>query len=208
MIRIVIVDDDFLVTESLKTILEANEELQVSGTGHSGEDAVKLYQEWRPDVLLMDIRMGEQTGIDAASKILSEDSEAKILLLTTFSDEEYIKDALAIGVKGYLIKQDLEAIIPAILAVNKGQSVFGTPIMEKMPGILRSEAGTSAHFDLSPQEEKVLTLVANGLNNKEIAGEMFLSEGTVRNYVSRLLEKLELRDRTQLAVFYYQKYRE
>lgn len=207
MIKIVVIDDDFLVTESLKTILEATAEIQVSATGHSCDDAIQLFHQWHPDVLLMDIRMGEQTGIDAAKVILEEDAEAKILLLTTFSDDEYIKEALNIGVKGYLIKQDLEAIVPAIIAVEKGQSVFGTPIMEKIPVILKQEAGHKDNFDFSEQEEQILLHVANGLNNKEIAQAMFLSEGTVRNYISRLLEKLELRDRTQLAVFYYQKYK-
>lgn len=207
MISVAVIDDDFLVTESLKTILEATDDIKVSGTGHSSNEAVQLFQKWHPDVLLMDIRMGEQTGLDAARTILSESPEAKILLLTTFSDEEYIKEALSLGVKGYLIKQDLGAIVPAILAVSKGQSVFGTPVMEKIPAILKEEGNGKCGFDFSAQEEEILTHVANGLNNKEIAQKMFLSEGTVRNYISRLLEKLELRDRTQLAVFYYQKYR-
>lgn len=207
MINVLVIDDDFLVTESLKTILEATGEIHVSATGNSCEDAIQLFHQWHPDVLLMDIRMGEKTGIDAAKTILAEDPQAKILLLTTFSDDEYIKEALNIGVKGYLIKQDLEAIVPAIIAVQKGQSVFGTPVMEKIPAILKQEENCKEGFDFSEQEEQILTHVANGLNNKEIAQAMFLSEGTVRNYISRLLEKLELRDRTQLAVFYYQRYR-
>lgn len=207
MIKVVIVDDDYLVTESLKTILEADGKIDVQAMGHSCDEAIQLFQQWQPEVLLMDIRMGELTGIDAARKILADYPEAKILLLTTFSDEAYIRDALQLGIKGYLIKQDLAAIVPAIRAVHSGQAVFGSPVMEKMPQILKhSEPRQDYHF--SEQEIAILEHVANGLNNKEIAQALFLSEGTIRNYISRLLEKLALRDRTQLAIFYYQKYQE
>lgn len=205
MIKVVIVDDDYLVTESLKTILEADEDIAVQATGHSCEEAIQLFQQWQPDVLLTDVRMGEQTGIDAARTILAENPAAKILLLTTFSDEDYIRDALQLGIKGYLIKQDLAAIVPAIRTVHSGQAVFGTPVMEKMPQILK-QSKPRHDYDFSDQEVTILEHVANGLNNKEIAQALFLSEGTIRNYISRLLDKLELRDRTQLAVFYYQKY--
>ncbi|MHC5375581.1 response regulator [Enterococcus sp. LJL120] len=205
MIRIVVVDDDYLVTTSLKTIVEADGKIQVVASGHSGQEAEVLYQKWQPDVLLLDIRMAEGTGIQAAENILTANPQAKILLLTTFSDEEYIQKALEIGVKGYLIKQDLSAIVPAILAVVNQQVVFGSQIVEKLPSILKP-AAAKPDFSLSEQEETILIQVANGLNNKEIAAALFLSEGTVRNYISRLLDKLDLRDRTQLAVFYYREY--
>ncbi|MDH6365534.1 DNA-binding NarL/FixJ family response regulator [Enterococcus sp. PF1-24] len=206
MIKVVVVDDDFLVTASLKTILEASDEVQVVATGNSCAEAISLYCQWQPDVLLTDIRMGEQTGIDAATAILKNYPLAKILLLTTFSDDEYVRAALGMGIKGYLIKQDLAAVVPAIKAVYSGQSVFGTAIMEKIPAILTEKPEKKQQFELTPQEEAILLAVAEGMNNKEIAETLFLSEGTIRNYISRLLEKLELRDRTQLAVFYYQKY--
>ncbi|WP_265459093.1 response regulator transcription factor [Enterococcus sp. HY326] len=205
MIQIVVVDDDYLVTTSLKTIVEAEGKIQVVASGHSGQEAEALYQKWQPDVLLLDIRMAEGSGIQAAENILTANPQAKILLLTTFSDEEYIQKALEIGVKGYLIKQDLSAIVPAILAVVNQQVVFGSQIVEKLPSILKP-AAAKPDFSLSEQEETILIQVANGLNNKEIAAALFLSEGTVRNYISRLLDKLNLRDRTQLAVFYYREY--
>ncbi|MHC5215296.1 response regulator [Enterococcus sp. LJL128] len=204
MIRLVVVDDDYLVTTSLKTIIEVGQEIEVVGIGHSASEAVQLYQEFSPDILLTDIRMGESTGLDAAKAILSETPEAKILLLTTFSDDEYIVEALKIGVKGYLLKQDMEAIVPSIKAVNNGQSVFGHTIIGKLPNLLQTEKSEKVcPFELTERELTTVALIAEGMNNKEIAQELFLSEGTVRNYISSLLEKLELRDRTQLAIFYY-----
>ena len=137
--------------------------------GYSGRDAVRLYEELRPDVLLMDIRMEDMTGLDAAEKILENSLEAKILFLTTFSDDEYILKALHIGVKGYILKQDFEGIVPALDAVYGGQSVFGGEIVGKIPSLMQ----VREEFDYG------------------------------RNYISVVLEKLELRDRTQLAIFYY-----
>lgn len=201
--RIVIVDDDVFVSGALKTILEADEEIVAAGVGADGNDAVMLYKKEKPDVLLMDIRMKEKSGLEAAKEILSFDKEARILLLTTFSDDEYIVKALKYGVKGYLLKQDYNSIIPALKAVYLGQSVFGTEITARLPQLLTEKRGFDyrAH-GLSEKEHEVVTLVAEGLSNKEIAAEMFLSEGTVRNYISDILEKLALRDRTQLAVYY------
>lgn len=201
--RIVIVDDDIFVSGALKTILEANEDITVAGTGADGKDAVSLYKKERPDVLLMDIRMKEKSGLEAAKEILAFDGEAKILLLTTFSDDEYIVRALKYGVKGYLLKQDYNSILPALRAVQLGQTVFGTEITARLPELL-AEKKTFDYREhgLSEKEYEVMKLVAEGLSNKEIAGEIFLSEGTVRNYISDILEKLELRDRTQLAVYY------
>lgn len=204
MIRLVIVDDDLLVTTSLKTIVEASGEISVVGIGDSAVEALELYGKLQPDILLMDIRMKKSTGIEAATKILAMDEQAVILLLTTFSDDEYIVQALKIGVKGYLLKQDLEAIVPSIKAVKNGQSVFGHKIMERLPHLLQNEKSTCLEkLKLTEKDLSILSLVSEGLNNKEIAKQLYLSEGTIRNYISNLLEKLELRDRTQLAVFYY-----
>jgi len=201
--RIVIVDDDKFILGALKTILEADEDITVAGTGQDGSEAVRLYEEGKPDVVLMDIRMGEMSGLAAAKKILEADSGAKILLLTTFSDDEYIVKALKYGVKGYILKQDYNSIIPALRAVYTGQNVFGTEIAAKLPELLKEkETFDYKAYDLTEKEYEVVKLVAEGLSNKEIAAEMFLSEGTVRNYISDVLDKLGLRDRTQLAVYY------
>ena len=201
--KIIIVDDDCLVSGALKTILEANPDIQVAATGSDGEEACSLYKEYLPDILLMDIRMKGMDGLEASRKILGEFPEAKILLLTTFSDDEYIIKALKYGVKGYLLKQDYQSILPALRAVYCGQSVFGTQIMAKLPELLTEKKQFDWQgYDIGEKELQIISLVAEGLSNKEISETLFLSEGTVRNYISSILDKLDLRDRTQLAVFY------
>lgn len=203
--KLLIVDDDFFITTALKTILEAQENVTVASTGSSGAEAVRLYRELQPDVLLMDIRMKEMDGLTAADLILKEFPHARILLLTTFLDDDYIVRALKLGAKGYLLKQNYASILPALHAVMKGQTVFGEEIMAKIPDMIsRQNKFDYETYGISQREYEVIQLVAEGLSNKEIAGELFLSEGTVRNYLSVILDKLELRDRTQLAIFYYQ----
>lgn len=208
--KIVIVDDDILVSSALKTILEAGGEVEVTGTGQDGKDAVRLYDELLPDVLLMDIRMKDMNGLDAAEQILKRHTDAKILLLTTFSDDEYIVKALKYGVKGYLIKQDYGSILPAL---QMNQTVFGTAIMSRIPGLLQKEQKEKEQtfdwnsYGIGERELEITALVAEGLSNKEISEKVCLSEGTVRNYISNVLEKLELRGRTQLAVYYLQRSR-
>lgn len=203
--RVLIVDDDVLVAISLKTILEADDEVEVLVTGHSGEEAIALYEEHKPDVLLMDIRMSGMTGLEAGEQILAKNKQAKILYLTTFMDDEYIVKALAIGAKGYILKQDFEGIVPALKAVYGGQNVFGQDIVEKLPELMGQKKGFDyEQYDITEKEFEIIEEVAKGYSNKEIATHLYLSEGTVRNYISTILEKLALRDRTQLACFYYQ----
>ena len=176
----------------------------MAASGTDGKEAAELYKIHQPDVLLMDIRMKEKSGLDASAEILEEFPDAKILLLTTFSDDEYIVKALKLGAKGYLLKQDYASILPALEAVCSGQTVFGTEIMSRIPELIHS--GSSFHYedyDISRRELEIIRLIADGLSNKEIASQLFLSEGTVRNYLSSILDKLQLRDRTQVAVFYY-----
>lgn len=202
--RVLIIDDDNLVCASLKTILEADSEISVIGTGSNGRQAIELFEQFRPDVLLMDIRMDTMTGLEAGEYLLKHYPNGRILYLTTFSDDAYIIKALRIGAKGYLLKQNFESIVPALKAVNMGQSVFGDEIITKLPTLI--QGGTEASFTsfgLTGKEIQLLSRIADGLSNKEISEVLYLSEGTVRNYISILLEKLHLRDRTQLAVFYY-----
>lgn len=201
--RVVIVDDDTFVSGALKTILEADAGVTVAGVGADGKEAVRLYESKKPDVLLMDIRMKEMGGLEAAEKILAGHPQAKILLLTTFADDEYIVKALKYGVKGYLLKQDYNSILPALKAIHSGQSVFGTEVTAKLPELLKEKKSFDwRSCDIGEKELQIISLVAEGLSNKEIAEELFLSEGTVRNYISGILDKLSLRDRTQLAVYY------
>ena len=202
--RIIVTDDDKLVALSLKTILENTDRITVEAMASSGEEAIALYSSLRPDVMLMDIRMEGMTGLEAGEKILSEFSDAKLLYLTTFNDDEYIVKALKMGAKGYMLKQDFEGIAPALEAVAGGQSVFGDKIVSRLPELMKksSEFDYEAH-GISEKERDIMEAVASGMSNKEIAAELFLGEGTVRNYISTLLDKLGLRDRTQLAVYYY-----
>lgn len=207
--NILLADDDPVVTKSLKTILEATGKITVIGMGGSGSEAVSLYRSLLPDVLLMDIRMGEMSGISAAEAILSEFPEARILFLTTFSDDEYITQALRIGAKGYILKQDFEGIAAALETVMQGKTVFCSDVTEKIAGFIpREEAFQPMDCELNEKELAIVVKVAKGFSNREIATDMFLSEGTVRNYISGILTKLNLRDRTQLAVFYYEHIRQ
>jgi DNA-binding NarL/FixJ family response regulator len=202
---IIIVDDDKLVCSALKRIVESSG-ITVEAVGYSGEDAIALYETYRSDILLMDIRMKEMSGLEAGDEILKRYPAARILFLTTFNDDEYIVKVLGMGAKGYILKQDFETIIPAINAVAKGQSIFGDEIVSRIPEMLSKGKKDKPQFDLSEREEEIMTLVAEGLSNKEIANRLYLSEGTVRNYISVILEKLFLRDRTQLAIFYYKNF--
>ncbi len=202
--KVLVVDDDKLVCVSLKTILEADPEISVIGTGNNGKQAIELYRRLEPDILLIDIRMDTMTGLEAGEVLLKQYPNARILYLTTFLDDAYIIKALKIGAKGYLLKQNFESIVPALKAVYMGQSVFGDEISTKLPELLHGTASAAfSNYDLTDREIELLVQISEGLNNREISESMHLSEGTVRNYISVLLEKLHLRDRTQLAVFYY-----
>lgn len=201
-----IVDDDPLVQESLKIILEKDGDIEVVSLCSSGREAVSAFAEVKPDLVLSDIRMEDMDGLAATSEILKIDPQAKVILLTTFLDDEYINQALKVGAKGYILKQDCASLSDAVRAVYGGQTVFGGKIVERLPDLLnRSESFRWEDYDITPKEQEIVELVAEGLSNKEIAQKMFLGEGTVRNMISSVLSKLDLRDRTQLACFYYQR---
>ena len=206
MIRVLIVDDDPLVSESLKIILEAEDDMEVAAALSSGREAVAFAAGNEIDVTVMDIRMDDMNGLEAASEMLRADPASKIIFLTTFLDDEYINKALKLGARGYIIKQDAAALATSVRAVYNGQSVFGGKIVDRLPDLLnRKEKFDYEEFGITEKEQSLIELVADGLSNKEIADKLFLSEGTVRNLMSSVLAKLDLRDRTQLACFYYQK---
>lgn len=203
--KVLIIDDDKLVCSSLKIILSADPEITVCSIGHNGKTAIELYQSLLPDVLLMDIRMDIMSGLEAGEVILSKYPEAKILYLTTFLDDDYIIKALNLGAKGYMLKQDFESIVSAVNAVHMGQNVYGNEIITKLPKLLSQgeEKQSFKEHDITEKEFEIICKIADGLSNKEISETLFLSEGTIRNYISLILEKLCLRDRTQIAIFYY-----
>lgn len=204
--KVLVVDDDKLVATSLKMIIESDSEIEVVAIGNSGEEAVSLYDEYLPDVILMDIRMEGMSGLEAGEIILKRHKDGKVLYLTTFNDDEYISKALSIGAKGYIIKQDFEGIVPALKAVFGGNVVFGREVTEKiMVNVSASNGKTENEIPkdfecLTDLELDIVKLVAKGQSNKEIAQTLCLSEGTVRNYLSNILGKLDIRDRTNLAI--------
>ena len=204
--RLLIVDDDPLAALSLQTILSAKG-FDVIATGHSGEEAIDLYDQLQPDLLLMDIRMDGINGLEAARRILSRHSDAKILFLTTFSDDGYIKEAISLGAMGYILKQNYENLPETLRLAASGQVIYGEGVAQKLPGLLAEQmrqGKQSAQADLlTRREAEIMALVADGKSNREIAALLYLSEGRVRNAVSDILLKLSLRDRTQLAVYYH-----
>ncbi|MBW3080038.1 response regulator transcription factor [Bifidobacterium saguinibicoloris] len=231
--RIAIADDDPIVCQSLATILEATGTADVLWTANDGDATVRRYFETpsnRPDVLLVDVQMPGRDGLDAARAILAKDPAARILVLTTFADKAYIDRAMALGAKGYLIKQDVASVAPALNAVMAGQVVLGADVLGKLTapaastgshegvdeasaassrGIASSAVEPDGAMDalLNDRERAIAALVAEGLDNRDIASRLFLSEGTVRNRVSAILDKLGLANRTQLAILWIREHR-
>jgi DNA-binding NarL/FixJ family response regulator len=222
-IRVLIVDDDPFVTESLATILGACEDVAVVGRGSSAAEATGLWETLLPDVGLLDIQLNGPTvkrsappavveagaskpsGLDAGRAILERWQDARIVFLTTFVDDSYITAALRMGAKGYLVKQDVAAIAPALRTVMAGGSVFGAAVVGRFDGLLAPAAPEvpAEGLDLlTEREAQIAALVSQGLDNREIAEAAFLSEGTVRNVVSAILSKLGLRSRTAIVAWY------
>lgn len=213
--RVIIVDDDPIVAKSLSLILSVEADIEPIATGTRGDDAITLFEECLPDVLLMDIQMPGCDGLSAAEEILSRHPGARIVFLTTFSDDEYIVRALRLGTRGYLIKQDISTIAPALRSVMAGQVVLEGEVLERATTLgarHKSAGGTpqpetlsveGALAPLTEREREVVRAVADGLDNREIADALCLSAGTVRNHISSILAKLGLKNRTQIAVFFY-----
>jgi len=196
--KLLVVDDDGLIRDSLKMMLEL-EDGWTARTAPDGEAAVELCKADPPDVALMDIRMPVCDGVAATRRIKETCPDIKIVMLTTFTDDGYIASAIEAGAEGYLLKSTpADGIIERLRAVEKGAMVF-----DKGVRLAAKKAEKTTFGALTERENEVLSLVAAGLSNNEIAAKLFLSQGTVRNAVSSVLEKLDLRDRTQLAVYYW-----
>lgn len=246
-IRVVLVDDDSLITRSLATILEADGRVIVAAMGTRGTEAAPLYERHRPDIMLLDIRMPDRSGLDAARDILAVHPEARIVFLTTFADDDYLVRALRLGARGYLIKQEAATLARSLRSVMDGALVLGSEVSERVGALVgdgrggaerrtdaeRKGSGQASHFagadgkrtDAFPtplasetgaahripafaaafteRERDIARLVADGLDNREIAQRLYLSEGTVRNHISVLLQKTGLKNRTQLAIAWW-----
>lgn len=203
-LKVLIVDDDGLIRDSLKLIFELEEDFEVVGTASNGREALEVCREKKPEIVLMDIRMPEIDGVLGTKMIKSEFKDIRVVILTTFKDDEYIKEAVKNGAEGYILKnQSSDAIVESLRTVYRGNAVFEKQIADSISSMLKEETRKKPEsFNISEREFEVLKLIGEGLSNREIANKLFLSEGTVRNYVTTLLEKLNLRDRTQLAIFY------
>ncbi len=201
MINILIADDDFIIREGLKMLLESQPDFNLADTAENGREAVSKCRTQKIDVALLDIRMPEMNGIEAAEFMLNEQL-ARPLLLTTFDEEEFIISALKLGVGGYILKNSPpERIFNAIRTVSTGGNVFQEDVLQYIRG--RVGGGKKQIFALlSQREHEIVELIAKGLSNQEIADKLYLSNGTVRNHISTILEKTGLEHRTQIAVKY------
>lgn len=210
--------------QSLRTILEARGNVRVAALGTKGAEAAALFNEHHPDIMLLDIRMPDLSGLAAGEAILARPTpKARIVFLTTFADDDYIVRALAIGARGYLIKQEARGLAEALHSVMEGQIVLGSDVTDRVSALIgqRPANGAGAAFDdslshpdnsqaapafaegLTQRERDIAELIAEGLDNREIAQALYLSEGTVRNHISAILQKCGLRNRTQIAIAWW-----
>lgn len=203
-VRVLIVDDQALFREALATLLEVQPEIDVVGEAANGEEAVRLCAELRPDVALMDLRMPVLDGIAATARLQSEQPDVRVLALTTFDDDEDVFAALRAGAVGYLLKDvSSTRLVEALVAARRGESVLQPSIAAKLVAhVARLPAKTPrpSTTPLSERELEVVRLLAGGRSNREIAKTLFLAEGTVKNLVTSVLSKLQVRDRTQAAL--------
>jgi DNA-binding NarL/FixJ family response regulator len=205
-IKVIIADDNSFIREGLKIILSTYAEFDVLDTVSDGKEAVDYCQMHEVDIALLDVRMPHMNGVEA-TKLLTEKTKTKPIILTTFDDDEYITDAIKNGAKGYLLKNnDPEQIRDAIKSVYKGNSIIQDVILEKLKSNLGGGTKPSDNkLDLSlftERERDIMSLIAKGYSNKAISKDLFISEGTVANYITSILNKTGLEHRTQIAIYY------
>lgn len=203
IIKVLLAEDQVMVRQGLKAMIETDEEIVVTGEADNGKEAVRLCEKQLFDLAILDIRMPEMDGIETAKVLRSRFPHMKILMLTTFDDNQYVMDALKSGVSGYMLKNgDTEGLIRSIKsAIGGGLSLEDQVAAKVMPILLQNQVEESIDPTLTPRERAILKCIGEGLNNKEIAERLGLSVGTVKNQTSHILDKLELRDRTQLAIY-------
>jgi len=210
MIKVLIADDQELIRQSLLIVLSVKEEISVIGTAENGKKVLEFLKKEKPDVILMDIRMPEMDGVQCTKIIKERYPQIKIIILTTFDDDEFVFSALKYGASGYLLKEiSMTELDKAIHTVYHGGAMINPGIASKVVELFSEMAQSNYDITIEAQnvdeitdaEWKIIKLVGRGMSNKEIADKIMLSEGTVRNYISTILNKLNLRDRTQLAIW-------
>lgn len=210
MIKILIADDQELIRDSLKIVLDMNQDMEVVGVAEDGRKVLEQIKKVLPDIILMDIRMPELDGVQCTKTVKEKFPDVKIIILTTFDDDEYVFYALKYGASGYLLKGcSVQELTAAIHTVMNGGSILNQGVITKVVKLFSQLAQANIamkvddkHFEeLNRTERNIASLVGRGLSNKEIAEKLFLSEGTIRNALSSALSKLNLRDRTQLAIW-------
>ncbi|MGH8000133.1 MAG: response regulator transcription factor [Brasilonema sp.] len=208
MIRLLLVDDQSLVREGIKAMLSLEPDLQVVGTADNGAAAIREVETLQPDVVLMDVRMPVMDGKDATRMITQRFPKVKVIVLSTFDDDEYITESIQAGARGYLLKDMLsEELAESIRFVHRGYTHLAPGLMEKL--ITQASSSASGHRESTPtvlpklpaREQDVLRLIGTGATNREIAQQLFISEGTVKSYVTNLFNRLNLKNRAQLAIY-------
>jgi DNA-binding NarL/FixJ family response regulator len=209
MIQLLLVDDQNLVCQGLKAILSQEEDFQVVGTAENGEAAIELTEALHPDIVLMDVRMPIMNGLDATQIICQKFPDTKVLVLSTFDDDQYIADSMRAGAKGYLIKDmPSEELAQTIRLAHRGYAQMGPGLMEKlvvnMPKHetdLKNQPLTIDLSHLTPREYEVMRLLRFGATNREIAEQLYITEGTVKTHINHILNRLALKNRSQLAIY-------
>lgn len=204
-IKVIIADDNSFIREGMKIILSTYEEFEVLITVNDGQEALEYCKKYDVDIVLLDVRMPNMNGVEA-TKLICEQTKTKPLILTTFDDDEYILDAVKNGAKGYLLKNnDPERIRDAIKSVYHGHTVMQDVVLDKIKSNLQENKEEELKIDKSlftERELSIIALIAKGFSNKEISKQLFISEGTIANYITSILSKTELEHRTQIAIYY------
>ena len=207
-IRVLVVDDQSMVRAGFHLLLADEPDIAVVAEASNGRDAVAQAARFRPDVVLMDIRMPEMDGLEATRRILSTDTAARVLVLTTFDLDDYVFEALRAGASGFVLKDDPpEQLLAAVRTIAAGEALLSPTVTRRVIrrfATVRRQAPPTAVSDLTPRELEVFRLITRGLSNAEIGAELYISDTTVKTHVTRLLQKLDLRDRAQAIVLAYQ----
>jgi DNA-binding NarL/FixJ family response regulator len=207
-IRVLVVDDQTMVRAGFRLLLADEPDIDVVAEAGNGRDAVAQAARFRPDVILMDIRMPEMDGLEATRRILASDTTARVLILTTFDLDDYVFEALRAGASGFVLKDEPpEQLLGAVRTVAAGEALLSPTVTRRVIqrfASVRRQAPPEAVVDLTPRELEVFRLITRGMSNAEIGRELFISDTTVKTHVTRLLQKLDLRDRAQAIVLAYQ----